>query len=277
MQDLGDNRPQPVIRDRGERELQKKINRLERLVVTYVSPEELIPNSYNPNRQNERDFELLCRSITEDGFTQPIVAIRDGNVIVDGEHRWRAAKKLGYVKIPVVFVDMTHEQMRVATLRHNRARGSEDVQLSAEVLRDLRELGALDWAKDSLMMSQEEMDKILSDVPVVDQLAGEEFTESWAHVQHSGSTEVSDLAKVKGKNILESATPQAQEKINSALKKSEELPPAERAEFMKSVIDDTFRIAVSFLNEEAEIVKNALGTAPAERLLEFCKAELGVA
>jgi tRNA pseudouridine(55) synthase len=104
-----------------------------------------------------------------------------------------------------------------------------------------------------------------------------EFTESWAHVQHSGSTEVSDLAKVKGKNILESATPQAQEKINSALKKSEELPPAERAEFMKSVIDDTFRIAVSFLNEEAEIVKNALGTAPAERLLEFCKAELGIA
>ena len=172
---------------------------------------------------------------------------------------------------------MTSDQMRVATLRHNRARGSEDVTLSAEVLKDLRELGALDWAKDSLMMSQEEMDKILSDVPVVDQLAGEEFTESWAHVQHSGSTEVFDLAKVKGKNTLESATPQAQERINSALKKSEELPPDERAEFMKSVIDDTFRIAVSFLNEEAEIVKTALGTSPAERLLEFCKAELGIA
>ena len=41
-------------------------------------------------------------------------------------------------EVPVVFVDMTREQMRVSTLRHNRARGSEDIDKSADVLKDLR-------------------------------------------------------------------------------------------------------------------------------------------
>lgn len=127
-------RPQPEIRDRGRRAVEKTAKALERLEVVYVDVAELKPNSYNPNRQDPRDFELLVKSMTEDGFTQPIVAIRNERVIVDGEHRWRAARHLGYDKVPVVFVDMTMEQMRISTLRHNRARGSEDIALSAEVL-----------------------------------------------------------------------------------------------------------------------------------------------
>ena len=137
----GKERPQPAIRDRGRREVAKKANALETLKVEYLPVGVLCPNSYNPNRQSEADFELLLRSIREDGFTQPIVALREGNVIVDGEHRWRAARKLGMAEVPVVLVDMTLEQMRIATLRHNRARGSEDIELSTELLRDLRGLG----------------------------------------------------------------------------------------------------------------------------------------
>lgn len=121
---------------------------LERLKIEYVSTDMLKPNTYNPNRQSAHDFELLLRSITEDGFTQPIITLPD-LTIVDGEHRWRAARHLELKQVPIVKVDMTPEQMRIATLRHNRARGSEDITLAAEVLRDLRELGALDWATES--------------------------------------------------------------------------------------------------------------------------------
>ena len=36
---------------------------LERLNIQYIKPEEVKPNSYNPNRQSDRDFELLLKSM----------------------------------------------------------------------------------------------------------------------------------------------------------------------------------------------------------------------
>lgn len=276
MQDLKENRPQPAIRDRGERELNKKANKLERLVVEYVEPAELKPNSYNPNRQNERDFELLIKSITEDGFTQPIVAIREGKVIVDGEHRWRAAQKLGYVKVPVVFVDMTPEQMRVATLRHNRARGSEDLSLSIEVLRDLQELGALDWAKDSLMMDEQELNKLLSDIPITEGFAAETFSEAWVQVKEGTTREMSSLATQVNDNTIAAASKKAEELSRSYQQKIEAAPTQEaKAELVRNMADSTFRIAVSYMGDESKIVKYILGDRPAENLLKLCTAAAG--
>lgn len=143
---MGKHKPEgDRIIDKGMAAVGKKASALERLVVEYVAVDSIKPNSYNPNRQTERDFELLLLSMKEDGFTQPIVCQRESREIVDGEHRWRAGRHLGLEMVPVVFVDMTMEQMRISTLRHNRARGSEDIDLSTKVLQDLRELGALDW------------------------------------------------------------------------------------------------------------------------------------
>lgn len=146
-------------------EKEKKIYTLEKAEVTYVPIEDLKPNSYNPNRQSDREFELLCRSIEEDGFTQPILAQKSTMEIIDGEHRWRACKALGWTEIPVVFTEMTREQMMIATLRHNRARGSEDISMAADVLRSLDNLGALDHAADSLLLSNVELEVMLEDIP----------------------------------------------------------------------------------------------------------------
>lgn len=101
--------------------------------VEYVPIGDLKPNDYNPNRQSEEEFELLVRSIIDDGCTIPIVVNRETNVIVDGEHRWRACAVLGYWRVPVVYVDFTESQRRNATLRYNRARGKEDARVAAEV------------------------------------------------------------------------------------------------------------------------------------------------
>lgn len=269
----GQERPQPKIRDRGKREVEKKAKALTRLQVEYVALGELRPNSYNPNRQSERDFELLCKSMTEDGFTQPVVALLKDKIIVDGEHRWRAAKKLGYEQIPVVFVDMTPEQMRISTLRHNRARGSEDVELSAELLRDLRELGALSWAQDSLMMDDEEMRILLDDVPVPDELAAEEFSESWGYSQNPSriSTDANEKDVFSGKVVeaqsesMVAFTAEVQGKVEKA--QTDE----ERFELLREYEKNVYRLAISFTGEEAKLVKNILGARPAVRLVELCK------
>ena len=88
----------------------KQYKTLETLQIQYVSPADVKPNSYNPNRQSDRDFELLLKSMKEDGFTQPVIVQKSTGEIVDGEHRWRASQALGMEKIPVVYVEMTDEQ-----------------------------------------------------------------------------------------------------------------------------------------------------------------------
>ena len=75
---------------------------------------------------------------------------------------------------------MGEAQAKIATLRHNRARGSEDIQMATDVLRDLESLGALDWAADSLDMDDTELQRLLEDIPAAESLAGDEFSEAWA-------------------------------------------------------------------------------------------------
>lgn len=143
----------------------KNIVTLEHMDVTQVPVDSIHPNDYNPNRQSDRDFELLCRSIEEDGFTQPILVHEPTMTIVDGEHRWRACKVLGHTTVSVVMSSMTIEQMMIATLRHNRARGNENINLASDVLREIQKMGGIEGAADSLMMDDIEMKIMLEDIP----------------------------------------------------------------------------------------------------------------
>ena len=205
------------------------------------------PNSYNPNRQNEHEFKLLCSSMQEDGFTQPIIVASDGT-IVDGEHRWRAA------------------QARIATLRHNRARGSEDIELATEVLRDLERLGALDWAADSLDLSDAELQRLLEDIPAPEALAKEQFSEAWVPGSVQGE------ADTDGRMVT--STPMG---IDQSRLQERRLQDAKTAEEREAAIRDTkvFRLTLIFSGEEGETVRMGLGPQPAVTVLEFCKQKLG--
>ncbi len=108
------------------------------LEIEYVPLEELIPNTYNPNVHNPDSFDLLTLSVSAFGFTQPIVVRRETNEIIDGEHRWRVAGLLGYEKVPVCYVQMTDEEMRLATIMHNRARGRESGEMISKLYADLK-------------------------------------------------------------------------------------------------------------------------------------------
>ena len=194
---------------KGHKQIETKAKALQRLKVEYVPASSVKPNAYNPNRQDDHDFLMLVRSMSDDGFTQAIVVYQKTGEIVDGEHRWTACIVLEHLvrggipislestrearlrrlelleampdlELPVAFVDMSPEQMRVATLRHNRARGSEDVELAAQVLRDLQALGALDWAAEGLGLDDVELNQLINDIPVPEVLAADEFSSATA-------------------------------------------------------------------------------------------------
>ena len=252
---------------KGRKAVEKKNKALETLKIEYLPIDDITPNDYNPNRQSEDEFELLLRSMEEDGFTQPIVCVRheDKVIIVDGEHRFRAAASLQYPEVPVVITDMTLEQARIATLRHNRARGSEDIELGAQVLRDLQELGALEWAQDSLMMDDVEIQKLLDDIPAPEALAGEEFNEGWEVMDDQDEGERRDGTGSS------SMTAQALEKQRKIEKKvAEAKTEEERAQARKEM--DVYRVSLVFSGEEAKIIRAVLAEEAAQKILDYCTA-----
>jgi len=247
---------------KGRRKVEKKAKMLERINVEYINLDSLKPNDYNPNRQSDHDFELLLRSMEEDGFTQPVVVNKD-LVIVDGEHRWRAANTLGIKEIPIVKVNMSKEQMRISTIRHNRARGSHDVQLEAEVLRDLQKLGAIDWAKDSLMLDDLELNRLINDVSAPDDLAGEEYSESWTPTELKPEDTSTD-------GMAQSGTIKAIEAMREREKRIEQAKTEEDKAKIRQE-STYYRLNLIFANEEAKTVKEVLGDKPAIKILELCQ------
>jgi len=256
---------------RSKKEIAKKAKRLKKLEITYVDTDELNPNKYNPNRQTDHDFELLLRSIMEDGFTQPVVVRKEKKgklkgqlVIVDGEHRWRAGRALDMPQIPVVITDMTDEQMRIATLRHNRARGSEDHELMVGVFEDLRELGALDHAMDSLMIDEDEMDRLLEDATAAAALAGDEFNEAWLPQKDMG-TSVGEAHRAPT-----AMTAEASDRLREQEKRIREAKNKEEREMIRRETN-SLNIRLYFDGEDADVVRQVLGEEKAaDRLLELC-------
>ncbi|MAF42995.1 MAG: chromosome partitioning protein ParB [Parcubacteria group bacterium] len=103
--------------------------------VIWVSVDEVEANDYNPNSVAGKELQLLYTSISHDGYTQPIVTVKDKKkyVIVDGFHRYFVCKnnpdilKSTHGKVPIVVLDKTINDRMASTVRHNRARGKHSV------------------------------------------------------------------------------------------------------------------------------------------------------
>jgi ParB-like chromosome segregation protein Spo0J len=287
---------------KGQAVIEKKNAALERLAIEYVPIGSIHPNSYNPNRQSEHEFTLLLRSILEDGFTQPVLVAQCDQehecegVIVDGEHRWRAVQVLASIRayaasigvkpedltdaqwtegrayprpddtdIAVVKLPMGEAQAKIATLRHNRARGSEDIEMATDVLRDLEKLGALEWAADSLDLSDAELQRLLEDIPAPEALAGEEFTEAWTP---STGTDEGARGQVTPTLYADSTDKGADAARQNAERLAAAKTDQERQAVLKS--KDVFRLSLTFSGDEAAVVRAGLGDRPAVRILAWC-------
>jgi len=180
----------------------------------------------------------------------------------------------------VVRTTMTPEQMRISTLRHNRARGSEDLELTAQVLRDLEALGALDWAQDSLMMDDIEIQRLLEDIPAPEALAEEEYGEAWEpdKIGQEGTgiapVEGSDYT-ADGKTWTTASTSQALERSREREQQLRDAHSDEQRQMIaKDTAKDFYRLSLLFYGDEAEVVKAALHEAPAEVLTALCRKEM---
>ena len=83
------------------------------------SIDEIKPYENNP-RDNDDAVDAVANSIKEFGWQQPIVVDKD-MVIIVGHTRYKAAKKLGMDKVPVVVAsNLTPEQVKAYRLADNK-------------------------------------------------------------------------------------------------------------------------------------------------------------
>ena len=117
--------------------------------VIWVKNEKVVANDYNPNSVAPPEMELLKISISEDGYTQPIVTCQENNIftVVDGFHRNRVGKEIKEIKervmgyLPVTIIRKSQEDRgdRIAsTIRHNRARGKHQISKMSDIILELK-------------------------------------------------------------------------------------------------------------------------------------------
>ncbi len=117
--------------------------------VKAVPLEKIVANDYNPNIVAPPEMKLLELSIWEDGFTMPCVCYYDNEtdryILVDGYHRYsvlRSSKRIYQREnglLPVVVIDKELSNRMASTIRHNRARGSHNIELMCHIVAELPE------------------------------------------------------------------------------------------------------------------------------------------
>lgn len=157
--------------------------------VQRVPIEQIRANEYNPNRVAAPEMKLLYKSILEDGYTMPIVCYRTGSneyEIVDGFHRYTVMKTHKDIFdreggcLPVVVIDKDISNRMASTIRHNRARGTHDVELMSHIVKELVDSGMSDaWIMKNIGMDADEVLRLKQITGLAALFKDREFSRAW--------------------------------------------------------------------------------------------------
>lgn len=159
--------------------------------VIWVRADKIQANDYNPNSVAPPEMRLLEHSITEDGYTQPIVSWNNEGVyeVVDGFHRTRVGKESaivnarvkGYLPLVVANEGRIDRGDRIAaTIRHNRARGKHRIDSMSDIVIELKRRN---WSDNKigkeLGMDPDEVLRLTQITGLAEMFADNDFTQAW--------------------------------------------------------------------------------------------------
>lgn len=147
-------------------------------------------NEYNPNSVAPPEMKLLYDSIKADGYTMPIVCYYDEKTdqyeIVDGFHRYTVMLKHKDIYdreggcLPVSVIDKPLSERMASTIRHNRARGSHNIDLMSNIVAELVEMGRTEtWICKHLGMDIDEVLRLKQITGIAALFKDTEFGMAW--------------------------------------------------------------------------------------------------
>ena len=162
------------------------------LNVHLVPVDQVIGNDYNPNHVAPPEMKLLKLSIRKDGITMPVVVCdtpenkKHPYTVVDGFHRTTVVQHDQSIRnglhgyIPVARLNKGLEDRVASTVRHNMARGTHQVELSAKLVTLLKKHN---WTNArigiELGMDADEVLRLKQITGLAEAFANEEFSKSW--------------------------------------------------------------------------------------------------
>lgn len=158
--------------------------------VLRVPMDKVVANDYNPNAVAPPEMALLETSIWEDGFTQPIVTFHDSEndvyIVVDGFHRYSTMLNSERIRereqshLPIVVINKQLGDRMASTIRHNRARGTHNIELMSTIVSELVEMGKGDrWICKHIGMSKDELLRLKQITGVAALFKNRDFSQSW--------------------------------------------------------------------------------------------------
>lgn len=122
----------------------------DRMEVIDIEVKRIRPNTYNPNIVPDDILAKLGAEIAHKGVCVPIVVRKkgDGYEIVDGFHRWRICRDLGWEEIPCIIQDYDDNEAKMKTIQLNYMKGEAVPVKLASLIHELsKEIKLEDLAK----------------------------------------------------------------------------------------------------------------------------------
>lgn len=161
------------------------------LNVQLVKASDVVGNDYNPNKVAPPEMKLLKLSIRKDGLTMPVVVCdtpkdKHRYTVVDGFHRTTVVQQDKEISeslggyIPVSMLNKSIEDRITSTVRHNMARGTHQVELSAKLVTMLKKHN---WTNArigmELGMDADEVLRLKQITGLAEAFKDEDFSKSW--------------------------------------------------------------------------------------------------
>lgn len=169
------------------------------------------PNPWNPNRMSARMQASMDQGFLADGWLASMALLIWGtddtgarrDLIIDGEHRWETATRLGIKSGPMVFLDgLTEAQAKALTIKMNQKRGEFDSDELSELLKEIQgELSVEDLGIE-LGFEDEDVMKLLADNEATVEVEAGEGTAAKAEAASTQSTTVAgDEARAQDNHV----------------------------------------------------------------------------
>ncbi|MBO7910890.1 MULTISPECIES: IbrB-like domain-containing protein [Vibrio] len=158
--------------------------------VEMIPLDEIEANQYNPNKMAPPESKLLKTSMEKNGVTMPILVSCLNTsvkkyVVIDGFHRYQLLLNhpelqalKGYV--PAVVLSLPEEKCMSTSVRHNLARGSHQVELTAALLIQLKDMG---WTNHKICyelgMDKDEVLRLQQVTGLAAAFKDQDFSQAW--------------------------------------------------------------------------------------------------
>ena len=177
------------------------------LNVQLVPSDKVIGNDYNPNKVAPPEMKLLELSIRKDGLTMPVVVCdtpedkKHPYTVVDGFHRTKVVQKESDINqslhgyLPVSRLNKGIEDRITSTVRHNMARGTHQVELSAKLVVLLKKHN---WTNarigTELGMDADEVLRLKQITGIAEAFKDQEFSKSWVAEINENKDNIEELS-----------------------------------------------------------------------------------